>query len=85
MGLDRRQVLGVTAWTLMGASSAAQQKSGQMADEKIVRLLERKQEIDALTVDRYTQTQRWLVDAIDQLLRDLMQLRTELRDNGIIR
>jgi hypothetical protein len=56
-----------------------------MSDDEIARLLKRKQEIDALAVDRFTHRQQWLAEAVELLLRNVAQLRTDLRDNGIIR
>jgi hypothetical protein len=36
---------------------------------KIADLLERKREIDALPADRFVETQRWLCEAVELLLR----------------
>ena len=48
-------------------------------------LLKRKQEIDALAAGSFTQTNRWLVDAVELLLRMMMELRQNLKDQGILR
>lgn len=36
---------------------------------QIASLLERKREIDALPIDRFVETQRWLCEAVELLLR----------------
>jgi hypothetical protein len=38
------------------------------SEEQISNLLKRKKEIDALLENKYTETQRWLVDSIELLL-----------------
>jgi hypothetical protein len=54
-------------------------------EQQILVLLERKQQIDALGENQFTQRQRWIVDATELLLRHQLELRTELRNAGILR
>ena len=50
-------------------------------EKQISNLLDRKSEIDG----KHTETNRWLVDAVEVLLRSVRELREELRDQGILR
>jgi hypothetical protein len=49
-------------------------------EQQILTLLERKQEIS-----QFTANQRWLIEAVELLLRHQLELRTELRNAGILR
>jgi hypothetical protein len=42
-------------------------------DEKIQALLKRKEEIDALKNDQFVETYRWIVEAVELLLRQQMK------------
>jgi hypothetical protein len=56
-----------------------------MIEQQIIALLERKQTIDALGEDQFTQRLRWLVSAVELLLRHQLELREELRNAGILK
>ena len=49
-------------------------------EKQIVALLDRKQEIS-----QFTDNQRWLIEAVELLLRHQLELREELRNAGILR
>jgi len=49
-------------------------------EKQIQALLERKQEIS-----QFTDNQRWLIEAVELLLRHQLELRAELRNAGILR
>lgn len=49
-------------------------------EQAILALLERKQELT-----QFTPTYRWLVEAVELMLRAQLDLREELRNNGILR
>jgi hypothetical protein len=49
-------------------------------EKQIQSLLERKQEIT-----QFTDNQRWLIEAVELLLRHQLELRAELRNAGILR
>jgi hypothetical protein len=48
-------------------------------EKQIISLLERKQEIS-----QFTANQRWLIEAVELLLRHQLELREELRNAGIL-
>jgi hypothetical protein len=48
---------------------------------RIEALLQRKQDVDG----KHTETNRWLVEGVELLLRSVLELREELRNNGILR
>jgi hypothetical protein len=54
-------------------------------EQQIIALLERKQKIDAMGENQFTQRLRWLVDGVELLLRHQLELRAELRNAGILR
>jgi hypothetical protein len=49
-------------------------------EKQMQALLKRKQEIS-----QFTDNQRWLIEAIELLLRHQLELRAELRNAGILR
>jgi hypothetical protein len=49
-------------------------------EQQMQELLERKQEIS-----QFTANQRWLIEAVELLLRHQLELRAELRNAGILR
>jgi hypothetical protein len=49
-------------------------------ENQIQALLDRKQEIT-----QFTANQRWLIEAVELLLRHQLELREELRNHGILR
>jgi hypothetical protein len=49
-------------------------------EKQMQALLERKQEIS-----QFTDNQRWLIEAVELLLRHQLELRAELRNAGILR
>ena len=48
-------------------------------------LLQRKRNIDAMPSGQFTETNRWLVDGVELLLRSIVELREELKQAGILR
>ena len=50
-------------------------------EKQIAALLADKQKIEG----KHTETNRWLVDAVDLLLREHLELREQLRNAGILR
>lgn len=54
-------------------------------EKQITNLLERKQKLEALHENKFTETHRWLVDATSLLLEGLRELREDLRDRGVLR
>jgi hypothetical protein len=54
-------------------------------EQQILALLERKQHVDAVGENQFTLRLRWIVDATELLLRHQLELRTELRNAGILR
>ena len=49
-------------------------------EKQILDLIDRKQELT-----QFTPTYRWLVEAVELILRNQLELREALRDNGILR
>jgi len=49
-------------------------------EQAILDLLERKP-----TLTQFTPTYRWLIEAVELMLRNQIELREELRNNGILR
>jgi hypothetical protein len=49
-------------------------------EQQIVALLERKQ-----TIDQFTDNHRWLIEAVELLLRHQLEFHEELRNAGILR
>lgn len=52
-----------------------------ITEKQIKALLDRKPDI----VGHHTETNRWLVEGVELLLRSMRELREELRDQGILR
>ena len=56
------------------------------AEKRITELLNRKQEIDDLNaVGTFVSNHKWLLDAIEGLLRSELDLREQLRNAGLLR
>ena len=53
-------------------------------ETQIRALLERKRAIERMPIT-FTEHHRWLLDAVEVLLRHQIELREELRNNGILR
>jgi hypothetical protein len=54
-------------------------------EQQIVDLLERRQKIDQMLPPGFTANHRWLLEAVDLLLRHQLELVEELRNRGILR
>ena len=55
-------------------------------EKQIVVLLKRKQEIDDMNaVGTFTANHRWLIDAVELLLRSELDKREQLRNAGLLR
>lgn len=52
---------------------------------RISALLQRKREIEHLPDGQFIERQRWMLDATEILLRSVLELREELKNNGILR
>jgi len=55
------------------------------SSEKIRLLLDRKQEIEQMDDGTFTANHRWLLDAVETLLRCQLELVENLRDQGLLR
>lgn len=51
-----------------------------ITEHEITKLLDRKVDIEG----KHTETNRWLVEAVDVLLRSVLELREVLRDKGVL-
>jgi hypothetical protein len=58
-----------------------------ITEKQINNLLAQKQEIDdrVMQTNRMETDHRWMVDAVELLLRSVKELREELREQGILR
>jgi hypothetical protein len=54
-------------------------------EKQMLALLVRRQEIDRKTDPGFTENHRWLLEAVELLLRHQLELVEELRNQGILR
>ena len=54
-------------------------------EQQIAALLERRREIDKTLAGSFTGNNRWLIEAVELLLRHQLELVEELRTAGILR
>jgi hypothetical protein len=54
-------------------------------EQEILALLQRRLEIDRTPEGSFTANQQWLIEAVTLLLQHQIELREELRNNGILR
>ena len=54
-------------------------------EKQILALLERRRDIDQTPIGSFTENHRWLLEAVELLLRHQLELVEELRNAGILR